>query len=117
MIIIFGGTTNTISANIAPGDSLHVLNLNNFEWSTPKISGNIPTPRMYHKANVIGKYMIVTFGKYDFFKQIHLIIILIKKYNEFLIGTGYNPSTESDVLLLDISNNEEYVWTDYFDPS
>ena len=66
MIIVFGGTTTTTNANIAPSDSLHVLNLNNFEWSTPKISGNIPTPRMYHKANVIGKYMIVTFGKYDF---------------------------------------------------
>ena len=66
MIIVFGGTTTTTSANIAPGDSLHVLNLTNLEWSIPKISGNIPTPRTYHRASVVGKYMIVTLGKYDF---------------------------------------------------
>jgi len=45
-------------------DSLYVLNLNNFGWSVPKSSGNIPQPRMYHKANVIGKYMVISFGKY-----------------------------------------------------
>src|ERR1044072_5267599 len=30
---------------------------------------------------------------------------------------GYDQSLESDILLLDISDNENYIWTDYFDPS
>ena len=34
-----------------------------------------------------------------------------------LIGQGYDQSAESDILLLDISNNDEYKWTDIFDPS
>src|SRR5438067_1534692 len=32
-------------------------------------------------------------------------------------GSGYDQSVEGDILLLDISNNENYVWTDTFDPS
>jgi hypothetical protein len=34
-----------------------------------------------------------------------------------LIGSGYDQSVESDILLLDISNNDEYVWTNDFIPS
>ena len=34
-----------------------------------------------------------------------------------LIGKGYDQSTESDILLLDISNNDEYIWTNDFDLS
>ena len=34
----------------------------------------------------------------------------------FLLGYGYDQSTESDILLLDISNNDEYVWTEDFVP-
>ncbi|RIA89140.1 hypothetical protein C1645_825273 [Glomus cerebriforme] len=30
------------------------------------------------------------------------------------LGLGYDKSTESDILLLDISNNEEYVWMTLF---
>ena len=45
-------------------DSLYVLDLANFEWSVPKSSGNIPKSRAYHRANVIGKYMAISFGKY-----------------------------------------------------
>ena len=61
-VIIFGGRVITFD-NLAPGDSLYVLNLNNFEWYVPKISGQIPNSRMHHKANVIGKYMVISFGK------------------------------------------------------
>ncbi|PKY54983.1 galactose oxidase [Rhizophagus irregularis] len=88
-IIIFGGFYDY------PGyldTTLYVLDLNNFNWYIPKISGKIPKPRAYHKANVIGKYMIVSFGE------------------------GYDKLIESDILLLDISNNEEYIWTTIFDP-
>ncbi|RIA87845.1 hypothetical protein C1645_877785 [Glomus cerebriforme] len=89
-IIIFGGAYHELG-NL--DTSLYVLNLTNFNWYIPYISGKIPTPRLFHKANVIGKYIAISFGK------------------------GYDKSIESDILLLDISNNEEYVWTTTFDPS
>ncbi|UZO07379.1 uncharacterized protein OCT59_027664 [Rhizophagus irregularis] len=31
-------------------------------------------------------------------------------------GRGCDKSVESDILLLDISNNEEYIWITIFDP-
>jgi hypothetical protein len=47
-----------------------------------------------------------------------LIIIFnkTKKIFDLLIGYGYDKTVESDILLLDISNNEEYIWTTIFDP-
>jgi hypothetical protein len=63
-VIIFGGAVNTYD-NLAPGDSIYVLNLNNFEWYVPKVSGKIPNSRAQHTANVIGKYMVISFGKYN----------------------------------------------------
>ncbi|RGB41036.1 hypothetical protein C1646_752556 [Rhizophagus diaphanus] len=88
-IIIFGGYF------INPGyldTTLYVLDLVNYNWYIPKISGKIPKPRTLHKTNVIGKYMVISFGY------------------------GYDKTVESDILLLDISNDEEYIWTTIFDP-
>ncbi|GET01645.1 hypothetical protein GLOIN_2v1761507 [Rhizophagus clarus] len=85
----------------------------NDSWSTETTSGEVPSgrdgfstvlgmvgwpksnnlwSRMYHKANVIGKYMVISFGD------------------------GYDQLTESDILLLDISNVDEYTWTNEFYP-
>ncbi|GBC05035.1 hypothetical protein RclHR1_00060048 [Rhizophagus clarus] len=89
-VIVFGGLGNQNTV-ISLGEALYTLNINTFEWSIPNVSGNIPNCRYMHKANVIGNYMVVTFG------------------------AGYNES-ESDVLLLDISNNNEFVWTTNFYP-
>ncbi|GES82066.1 hypothetical protein GLOIN_2v1834755 [Rhizophagus clarus] len=89
-IIIYGGYF------INPGyldTTLYVLDLSNYYWYIPNISGNIPNPRYYHKANVIGKYMVISFGN------------------------GNRATNENDILLLDISNNNEYVWMTTFDPS
>ena len=62
-IIIFGGILN---ANFdQPQDPLYVLNLINFEWYIPKTSGKIPGSRFWHQANVIGKYMVISFGTYN----------------------------------------------------
>jgi hypothetical protein len=58
-IIIFGGE----SYGSIPQDSLYVLDLKNYEWYIPKISGTIPSSRYRHQANVIGEYMVVSFGK------------------------------------------------------
>ncbi|CAG8730036.1 13465_t:CDS:2, partial [Funneliformis caledonium] len=84
-IIIFGGY-------VGSHESLYVLDLLNFEWYIPNISGTIPSSRHWHKANVIGKYMFISFG------------------------AGYDPTIDNDILLLDISNDQEYVWTNIFDP-
>ena len=64
-IIIFGGTHNPVVSNLPPGEALYTLNLNNLVWDIPKTSGQIPKSRMYHTANVIGKYMVISFGKYQ----------------------------------------------------
>ncbi|CAI2166040.1 16074_t:CDS:2 [Funneliformis geosporum] len=90
-LIIFGGA-NYLN-NLNPQDALYVLNLANYEWYIPKISGTIPGSRYWHQANVIGKYMIISF-----------------EYS-------YDINVDNDILLLDISNNEEYVWTNIFDPN
>ncbi|CAG8721767.1 11103_t:CDS:2 [Rhizophagus irregularis] len=46
--------------------TLYVLDLANYNWYIPKISGKILKPRVFHKANVIGKYMVISFGySYD----------------------------------------------------
>jgi hypothetical protein len=61
-IIIYGGYF------VDPGyldTTLYVLDLNNYYWYAPKISGKIPHPRYFHQANVIGKYMVISFGKYN----------------------------------------------------
>ncbi|CAG8704973.1 1660_t:CDS:2, partial [Funneliformis caledonium] len=82
-VIIFGGIVES-------QDSLYVLDLINYEWYIPKILGKIPSSRHWHEANVIGKYMVISFG--------------------------YDPKIDNDILLLDISNNKEYIWTNIFDP-
>ncbi|CAB4414585.1 unnamed protein product [Rhizophagus irregularis] len=101
-IIIYGGAFNDSGYGDYRDSSLYVLDLTNFNWYIPKITGKIfpnsggkifPNPRAFHKANVISRYMVITFG------------------------VGYDRKAESDILLLDISNNEEYVWTTSFDPS
>ena len=60
-VIIFGGNTSA-SASVAIEDSLYVLSTSSLEWSIPKVSGKIPSNRYYHAVNVVGKYMIISFG-------------------------------------------------------
>ena len=64
-VIIFGGTADIDIKNIDISDSIYALNLINYEWYVPKISGQIPSSRMFHTTNVIGKYMVISFGKYQ----------------------------------------------------
>ncbi|RIA79668.1 hypothetical protein C1645_793942, partial [Glomus cerebriforme] len=87
-IIIYGGLEQN-GQFINPENSVYVLNINNFNWYIPKVSGVMPSTRAFHKSVLIGNYMVMTFG------------------------LGYN----SDILLLDISNNDEYIWTTSFEPS
>ncbi|CAG8551470.1 13071_t:CDS:2 [Funneliformis caledonium] len=90
-IIIFEGINNL--NNLKPREALYVLDLVNFEWSIPKVSGTIPGSRFWHQANVIERYMVISFG------------------------FCFERNVDSDILLLDISNNEEYIWTNIFNPN
>ncbi|PKY31003.1 hypothetical protein RhiirB3_531367 [Rhizophagus irregularis] len=90
-VIVFGGIPTADIAN-APKIPLYELNLITFEWHIPKTSGSTPASRENHRANVIGNYMVITFGIF---------------YSE----------PENDILLLDISNVNEYIWTNEFNPS
>jgi hypothetical protein len=66
-VIIFGGDTNTTSTQLlSPEDALYVLDINEFNWYIPKITGKLPSSRAFHKSIIIGNYMVVTFGKYNY---------------------------------------------------
>ncbi|RIB01372.1 hypothetical protein C2G38_2256219 [Gigaspora rosea] len=92
-IIIYGGFYSSTSPAVA--HDLSVLDIRNkpYRWFTPNISGTIPPTPSAHTANVVGRYMIVTYG--------------------FLYSKQYvNP----DVYILDIGNDSEYKWVTSFDP-
>ncbi|CAI2181243.1 13961_t:CDS:2 [Funneliformis geosporum] len=44
-----------------PADALHVLDLTSMTWSIPKVTGKIPMSRFHHQANVVGRFMVITF--------------------------------------------------------
>ncbi|CAG8491318.1 9914_t:CDS:2, partial [Racocetra persica] len=92
-IIVYGG----FKVKTSPiAHDLSVLDIRNkpYEWLIPDISGTIPPTPSRHTANVIGRYMIVTYG-----------IIFLQNY--------VNP----DINILDISNDSEYKWVKSFDPN
>ena len=61
-VIIFGGSKGSTNYIFTTEDSLYVLSTSSLEWSIPKVSGNIPSSREDHAANVVGKYMVISFG-------------------------------------------------------
>ncbi|PKY46733.1 hypothetical protein RhiirA4_543514 [Rhizophagus irregularis] len=88
-VIVFGGDSEPpLSREFA----LYVLDINKFRWRIPGISGKIPASRSFHRTLVVGNYMVVTFG------------------------LGYVREDDNDILLLDISNNDEFAWTTSFVP-
>ncbi|RIB15716.1 hypothetical protein C2G38_2191780 [Gigaspora rosea] len=92
-IIIYGGFYSSTSPAVA--HDLSVLDIRNkpYRWFTPNISGTIPPTPSAHTANVVGRYMIVTYG--------------------FILSQQHiNP----DVYILDIGNDSEYKWVTSFDP-
>ncbi|CAG8638173.1 8495_t:CDS:2 [Funneliformis caledonium] len=85
-IIIFGGRNEKLN-EFDPSNSLYTLNINSLQWNIPNVSGKIPKSRHNHKANVFRKYMVISFG------------------------TNYDQKDESDILLLDINDNNKFKWT------
>lgn len=104
-IIIYGGSYNLnpdggiTNTNFPP---IIVLEIEHFEWYRPTISGSIPTiTRCEHTATVVGIYMIVLFGK--------------NNEKPFDVP-NYKLYGDSDVLFLNISDNENFIWTTSFEP-
>ncbi|PKY25903.1 hypothetical protein RhiirB3_472745 [Rhizophagus irregularis] len=92
-IIVFGGDD-------IDNKMLYVLDTTNFNWYEPNVSGKGPTIKRFdHTANVIGRYMVIAFG------------------SGFGLNFNYRKNGESDVLLLDIGNSSNYIWTNNFDPN
>ncbi|CAI2176603.1 15545_t:CDS:2, partial [Funneliformis geosporum] len=52
---------NAYGATLLSNHLIIYLDLTNYEWYIPKISGTIPGTRYWHQANVIGKYMVISF--------------------------------------------------------
>ena len=61
-VIIFGGFGPGFRQDLNPDNSLYVLDLNNFNWRIPKVTGKIPSSRGFSKTVLIGKYIVITFG-------------------------------------------------------
>jgi len=72
-VIIFGGSSREIA-------SLYVLDLSSFTWYIPKVTGNFPSIRSDHRTVVIGKYMVVTFGKYKLIDILFVILLNLLIY-------------------------------------
>ncbi|CAG8679632.1 8625_t:CDS:2, partial [Cetraspora pellucida] len=95
-LIIYGGYTGIQYSRSPIVYNLTVLDIRNkpYKWITPNVSGIIPSTPHAHTANVIGRYMIVTYG--------------------FLASQNHiNP----DIYILDIGDDSEYKWVTSFDPN
>ncbi|PKB98668.1 hypothetical protein RhiirA5_431010 [Rhizophagus irregularis] len=114
-VINYGGYGDDVTKPPKPVDSpLYELKLINFEWRIPKTSGQTLAFRYGHAANVIDKYMVISFGKYIYEPLFKLTDMNFNQNLIILIRESYNRSIENDILLLDISNVTEYIWTNEF---
>ncbi|PKC59466.1 hypothetical protein RhiirA1_492927 [Rhizophagus irregularis] len=92
-IIVFGGDNTD-------NKMLYVLDTTTFNWYEPNVPGKGHTMKRFdHTANVIGRYMVIAFGSGP------------------VLNFNYRKNGESDVLLLDIGNSSNYIWTNNFNPN
>jgi hypothetical protein len=66
-VIIFGGFGDDAFLG-----SLYELDLNNFNWHIPKVIGGTPSNRAFHRAVLVGKYMVISFGKYKIVESLFI---------------------------------------------
>ncbi|PKY26985.1 hypothetical protein RhiirB3_389970 [Rhizophagus irregularis] len=114
-------------------------------WYGPDHVPNVPTPRRDYSATLIPKYKIIYLGGIGDIVSFEIItkgttynlseVYIYDTINNSwdtkitsgnipsdrgafstILGEGYDKLIESDILLLDISNNEEYISTTMFDP-
>ncbi|RIB19935.1 hypothetical protein C2G38_2180521 [Gigaspora rosea] len=93
-IIIYGGFSVNQKSPIVHDLSVLDIRNNPYEWFIPNISGITPPIPSRHTANIVGRYMIVTYG--------------------FIFSQEYaNPS----MYILDIGDDSDYKWVKSFDPN
>ncbi|POG79371.1 hypothetical protein GLOIN_2v1807292 [Rhizophagus irregularis DAOM 181602=DAOM 197198] len=114
--IITKGTTYNLS-------EVYIYDTINNSWDTKITSGNIPSDRGAFSTilGLDGQRIIIFGGFYDYpgYLDTTLYVLDLNNFNWYIpkiSGEGYDKLIESDILLLDISNNEEYIWTTMFDP-
>ncbi|CAG8771557.1 23740_t:CDS:2, partial [Gigaspora rosea] len=95
-IIVYGGYTNR-GTLIPVSDDLVVLDTDGpiFIWSKANVSTLSPPSRCYHSATLVDHYMIVAFGRNDFYLP---------------------SSTMNEIYILDISDKFDYKWVIEFKP-
>ncbi|RIA83294.1 hypothetical protein C1645_786732 [Glomus cerebriforme] len=87
-IIIYGGTSSEDWMTPATPDLIILkVDSNPYQWMIPQVN-NKPSPRSFHSATIVGKYMIIAFGQL----------------------TGTSELTNS-LNILNISDNTNYYWT------
>ncbi|KAJ1979740.1 hypothetical protein H4R33_005644 [Dimargaris cristalligena] len=90
-VIIFGGTTRNWDKLY---DRLLIIDMRTPEWTwSSKLIADAPAPRYAHTAELVGKYMIITFG-----------------YTEF---SPVNFTADNRIYVMDVDN---FTMVDTFDP-
>ncbi|CAG8680094.1 22443_t:CDS:2, partial [Gigaspora margarita] len=98
-IIVYGGCQITATYQfIRSSPDMLILNISQkpYKWIIPKISGGEhipPSSLCFHTSTVVGNYMIVAYG-----------------------FSPSNNQPNSEIFLLDISNNSEFKWVLNFYP-
>ncbi|RIA84170.1 hypothetical protein C1645_742535 [Glomus cerebriforme] len=106
----------------------------NLMWGKGSVVG-APTPRINYGAVLLPNNNIIYTGGYDgkelALNQVYIYDTINDSWDikatsgkipsnrdgfSAVLGDGYDQLTESDILLLDIRNNEEYLWTNQFVP-
>ncbi|CAG8610909.1 5860_t:CDS:2, partial [Funneliformis caledonium] len=90
-IIYTGGFR--LDTGTLPLNEVFIYDTINNSWSTKTTSGKIPSARDEFSVVLGARFGINSVNKVD-----------------------YDPLDGGDILLLDISNNDEYVWTNEFEP-
>ncbi len=116
-LIIYGGQSSTFSA-VNPDLAVLDMSSKPYQWIVPQVSGDPPTSVMMHTARVIGKYMIIAYGiKFgiliNFFFNTYSSLSIINRFVGYAILQKF---ANSDIYLLDISDDSEYKWITSIDP-
>ncbi|RGB38567.1 hypothetical protein C1646_665279 [Rhizophagus diaphanus] len=110
-----------------------ILDTINLSWNKGSIV-NAPTPRVYYGATLLPNNRIIYIGGYNdltfsinpetlniakgtalTLSEVYIYDTINDNWNT-KVSYGYDKTVESDILLLNISNNDEYIWSTTFDP-
>ncbi|RGB35682.1 hypothetical protein C1646_759019 [Rhizophagus diaphanus] len=105
--INFGNTLNLTKVALTLNE-VYIYDTVNDNWDTKITMGKIPSKRV----GLDGQRIIIYGGYFSNPGYLDTTLYVLD-----LSGDGYDRKVESDILLLDISKNDEYIWTTKFDHS